>query len=196
MHYSSKLVTDVLWGKLAVPCLCSLNRKQCKRNFPNFYLTETYSGVELYKQLQTLHHPYTIFHLQITISLYHKYSWLPILNYALTLITFSFIWLCLLSQLVNPSIFPFILITFSSSFLPQAVPYTSTFILHDFLTLQLSISRTFLQWRHWVWKVPFSKQFWTLSSVTLFTCHTVWRFIDPKSVSDCIQRFSENSLTE
>jgi hypothetical protein len=195
MHYSSKLVTNVLWGKLAVLCLCSLNGKQCKRNIPNFYLTETYSGVEFYKQLETLHYPYTIFHLQTTISLYLKYSWFPILTYTLTFITFSFIWLCLLSLLVNPSIFPFTFITFSS-FLPQAVPYTGTFILHDFLTLQLSISRTFLHWRHSVWQVPFSQQFWTLSPVTLFTCHTVCSFIDPKSVSDCIQRFSENSLTE
>jgi len=43
--------------------------KQCKRNIPNFYLTETYSGVQLHKQLETLHNPYTIFHLQIIISL-------------------------------------------------------------------------------------------------------------------------------
>jgi len=42
--------------------------KQCKRNIPNFYLTETYSGVELHKQLEILRNPYTIFHLQITIS--------------------------------------------------------------------------------------------------------------------------------
>jgi len=83
---------------LAVLCLCTLNGKQCKGNIPNFYLTETYSGVELYKQLETLHLPYNIFHLQITISLYFKYIWFPILTYALTIITFSFIWLCFLSS--------------------------------------------------------------------------------------------------
>jgi len=59
IHPNLKL--NVLWGKKAVLCLCSLNGEQCKENIPNFYLTETYSGVELYKQLETLHHPYTFF---------------------------------------------------------------------------------------------------------------------------------------
>lgn len=65
MRYSSKIIERIM---RKTGCILSVQPdKQCKEKIPNFYLIEKFSGGELYKQLETLHHPYTIFHLQITI---------------------------------------------------------------------------------------------------------------------------------
>jgi hypothetical protein len=191
MQCSSKLTVKSMMRKTG----CTVRVQRVWEKFTGkifkFYLTKHFLGGELYKQLEMWHHPYTIFHLQIAVYLHLKNNLFPILTYAPTLVTLSFRWLCVLSQLIL-SIFSyfhlchFLLLSSPKSYLFWHPCFTW---FSHVIILRLSCVPS-------VTPVSFSKQFWPQLPVTLFTYRAVGRLIDPQSVSDCVQWFSENSPSE